>query len=220
LQEFLEKIKLLFEKDDLASLIMIFVFIYVLGVLHAFESGHGKSILISYLVEHDKGMKDAFIFSIIMTGTHLLDVIILSVVFKIISMTGDIYNYVNNIQKIGAAVLLLMGIYYLIKNFVPKSNYDNESGYQKAAWLGLIAGLAPCTIGWAIMVIMLSIGKINLVIPVVIFFGLGIWTTLLFFSFVVVKIKQKFVSRIKSLTRVTSVASALMLIAIAIMLLI
>ncbi len=220
LQKFLEKIKLLFDKGDAWSLTVIFALIYVLGVLHALESGHGKSILISYLVEHDKGMKDAFLFSGVMTVTHLTDVIILSLVFKIFSVATDIYNYVNDIQRIGACILLAMGIYYLIKNFIPQRQYERWKSYKKAAWLGIIAGLAPCTIGWAIMVIMLSIGKINLIIPVIIFFGLGIWTTLLFFGFVVVKIKNKFISRLKGLTRVTSVLSALMLIIIAIVLLI
>lgn len=218
LQKFLEKIKWLFDKGDVWSLIIIFGLIYILGVLHAFESGHGKSILISYLVEHDKGMKDAFLFSGVMTMTHLADVIILSFIFKIFSVATDIYNYVNDIQKIGACVLLIIGIYYLIKSFIPQKT-ERWKSYKKAAWLGIIAGLAPCTIGWAIMVIMLSIGKINLIIPVIIFFGLGIWTTLLFFGFVVVKIKNKFIARLKGLTRITSIISALMLVTIAIVLL-
>ena len=210
----------MFDQDGFLSKFFILLLIYILGVLHAFESGHGKGILISYLVEYDKGKKDALIFSSIMTITHLADVIVLSLVFKLLSYSGNVYNYINALQKFGAYVLLLMALYYLIKNFIPQDEYSHSSSAKKAATLAFIAGLAPCTIGWAIMVILLSIGKIAWIVPVIIVFGLGIWTTLLMFSFVIIKVKNKLVSKLKFFSKISSIISAVLLLIVAIFLLI
>lgn len=220
LQKYLDKLKTLFERDDVTAKILIFALIYVLGVLHALESGHGKGILISYLVEHDKGRKEAFLFSTVMTVTHLADVIILALVFKVLSISGDVYKYIGGLQKLGAYILLFLGLFYLVKNFLPHDEFKRESSAGKASVLAFIAGLAPCTIGWAIMIILFSIGKISWIIPVILVFGLGIWTTLLVFGFVIVEAKRRFFSKLKYFSRISATLSALLLITVALILLI
>ena len=221
LQEFLDKIKSLFIQEGFWPKIFILILMYILGILHAFESGHGKGILVSYLVEHDKGKKEALIFSTVMTITHLADVIILSLIFKLLSLSGNVYNYINGLQKFGAYVLIVMAIYYLIKNFVPRDEYvSKSSSVEKASILAFIAGLAPCTIGWAIMIILLSIGKIGWIIPVIIVFGLGIWTTLLVFSFVIIELKNRYVSRLKYFSKISAILSAILLLAVGVIILV
>ena len=45
--------------------------------------------------------------------------------------------------------------------------------------LGFLTGLAPCPFGWAILMILLSLGKAELIPPIIAVFGLGIFIFLL-----------------------------------------
>jgi len=214
LSTLLSKINNLFDKKDLLSIFTIFFFVFILGMLHAFESGHGKSILISYLLDNDKKFNDAIKYSGFLTITHLADVIVLVVLFKFFSLVSDSQKFVLLVQKIGAYLLLVIAIYYLIHHiFLSKRK---KSSIKSAGLLGVIAGLAPCTIGWALMIAIISIGKINWLIPIIIVFGIGIFASLLFFSYVILKLKEKIISKSKNLSRYAGIASSLLLLIIAI----
>ncbi|MCK5416072.1 hypothetical protein KAI92_01440 [Candidatus Parcubacteria bacterium] len=215
LEKYLKKIKDLFEKGDTTSIFFIFIFIYFLGALHAFESGHGKSILISYMMEKERKLKDGLKFSAYLSVTHLIDVVILVVLFKVFSVVSEAQKYIGMIQKAGAYILLAIAIFYLIQSLKPKRFCKR---YKSGSMLGIIAGLAPCTIGWALMITIISIDKVNWLIPVIAIFGLGIFSTLSLFSFLILKFKNKIIGDSEKLSKYASIVSSLMLLAIALIL--
>lgn len=208
LKHYLQKIQVALESDSFLIKFLVLVFAYILGVLHSLEPGHGKSILIAYLADHKKNLHDALSFSGFMTFTHLLDVVILGVVFKIFSLTNDIFGIISAIQKWGAYILLSVSILLIIKSIF---NIKIPKLFKNGKALGIASGLAPCTIGWALMIVMLSIGQINWLIPVIIVFGLGIFSSLMFMSFIVVKFKTKLIKKNSSIARASSLFSAALL---------
>ena len=212
----LNRIKALFEDEDFLPKLLIFVFVFMLGILHAFEPGHGKSILISYLIDHDKHMKDALRFSASLTITHLLDVILLGLAFKLFSLMSDVSKYIGLVQKIGVYVLLVVSIFMLIRQFHPQKTLPHSP--KKGVILGIIAGLAPCTIGWALMITIITLNQINWMIPIIIVFGAGIFTSMMTLSFIVLKLKKKLFSKSFGLMRLAPILSSLILFIIALIL--
>lgn len=217
LKKYLIQIKALFDSDSFLAKLLIFVLVFSLGALHSLEAGHGKTILASYLLEEDKQLKDAGRFSAYLTITHLIDVIFLAVLFKVFSLVGDGYKYVSVIQKIGAYMLLLIAGFLLVRSIFP-SLIKNPFKGKKGPALAIIAGLAPCTFGWAIMITTISLNKINWLIPMIIVFGLGIFFSLMILSVVVLKVKNRITQKSSNLAKYSSVISASMLFVIAVIL--
>lgn len=209
----LQKIKTAFESGTFLSILLIFFFVYILGALHAFESGHGKSILISFVVDEKNKLNDAIKFSSVLTFTHLIDIVILVLAFKLFSLTAEASKYMSLIQEIGAYLLLVIAIFYLINNLRPRK--ESVINYKNATILGIIAGLAPCTIGWALMIAIISINKTEWLVPIIIVFGLGIFSTLLVFSFVLTKLKDRIYKKSIDISRYAGIASSLLLLIIA-----
>ncbi len=214
LKRYLGKISELFDEGSALSILFILLIAFVLGVLHSVTADHGKSILASYLIEQDKKMKDVLVFATSLTATHLLDVVVLGIAFKLFSLVSDIYKYINTIQTVGAFVLLGIAVFYLLRNMFPKKIKIGVK--RKGPILGVIAGLAPCTIGWSVMIAIISLGKINWIVPIILVFGLGIFTTLVVFGFVVLKVKEKIINKRKNIARTASIISALLLLVVSI----
>ena len=98
------------------SKLIIFALVFVLGLLHALEPGHGKSILISYLLDKNKTLNDALKFNTYLTITHLSDVILLGIAFKVFLLMSDVAKYIGTIQKFAVYSLLIISGYMFIKS--------------------------------------------------------------------------------------------------------
>ena len=217
LNQSLKKIKLLFEKNDFVSKTIILLLVFVLGLLHALEPGHGKSILISYLVDKNKTLKDAFKFNIYLTITHLLDVLLLGVAFKVFLLMSDVSKYIGIIQRYAIYSLLLISFFMLIKNlFFQKTSKETK---HKGKILAIIAGLAPCTIGWGIMVALITLDKFAWIVPIILVFGLGLFTSMMVLSFVILNVKINLLAKNEHFLRYAPVLSSGLLFCIALFLL-
>jgi len=151
-----------------------------------------------------------------MTFTHLVDVIVLGICFKIFSMVGNTFDLISLIQKWGAYLLILISTFLILRTVF---NFKTPRFLHNGKALGIASGLAPCTIGWALMIAMLSIGQINWLFPVILCFGLGIFFSLMIMSFLILKTKKKIIKNGSKLAKISSLASALLLFIFAISLL-
>ena len=115
------------------------MFVFILGMLHSLQTGHGKTILASYLIEENKQMPDAVRFCSYLTVTHLIDVVILAVFFKVFSLIGDVYKYITTIQKIGAWALLAISVFLLVRVVFPAKI---KGSFKKGPVLGIIIAFA------------------------------------------------------------------------------
>ncbi len=217
LNQYLQKVKVLFAADDFFSKLIIFLLAFVLGLLHALEPGHGKAILVSYLLDRNKTLKDALSFNLYMTATHLLDVILLGIAFKIFLLMSDVSRYIGIIQKFAVYSLLLISFYMLVRNLFFRRESTEKK--HKGKVLAVIAGLAPCTIGWGIMVALITLDKFAWIMPVIFFFGLGLFSSMMILSFIVLRLKSDIFARSKHFLRYAPALSSGLLFCIALFLL-
>lgn len=87
---------------------------------------------------------------------------------------ANLRNYEGNMQSTEAAGAVCES------RFVRSARLTAEKKSTKSAvLLGLLTGLAPCPFGWAIILLLMSLGKLALVPPVIIVFAFGIFVFLL-----------------------------------------
>jgi nickel/cobalt exporter len=79
----------------------------VLGALHAFAPGHGKTIMAAYLVGQRGSLRDAVVVGLSVTATHTLGVVVLGLVLSIAGLASPerVYPWLGL-----ASGLLLVGI--------------------------------------------------------------------------------------------------------------
>jgi len=191
------------------SMVSVLFSIFLLGFLHASMPGHGKGILLSFLAQEKRKFIHALRFIVTFTVTHLVDVIILSFGLKILSSAYQSARVSQILKFVGGAGLLLVAVFLVVQgirdiagNKAPgvRRQEPVKAGKSGGALvLGFLTGLAPCPFGWAILMILLSLGRPDLIPPVIIVFGLGIFSFLLlltlgimFFRAVVMDLFSKF----------------------------
>ncbi len=190
---------------NILTLISVAFSVFVLGFLHASMPGHGKTILFSYLTQIERKFTHALRFIITFTVTHLADVIILSLGLTFLASSyssARISTILKYAGGIGLVAISLFLIYRGIQDVRGKGRQenrtartkigktrpirpnrtgkgDNRTGTKGAVLLGFLTGLAPCPFGWAIILLLMSLGKVQLVPIIIAIFGLGIFIFLL-----------------------------------------
>jgi ABC-type nickel/cobalt efflux system permease component RcnA len=187
--------------SSIRSLIAMALSVFALGFIHASMAGHGKGILLSYLSQEERKFSHALRFITTFTITHLADVVILSLGLTFFSSsyssarTSTILKYVGGSGLIVLAVILIIrGIMDIREkpkqskqptratSYKPKNESSKTEGTRGAVLMGLLVGLAPCPFGWAIILLLMSIGKLSMVPVIILIFGLGIFTFLFLVS--------------------------------------
>lgn len=225
---FLDKIEELFQNKSLISFIYILGIIFLLGLFHPLQPGHGKSILLAYLIEKKRSAKDELIFISTMTFSHVFDLILLAIVLKVFLFQIDSHEILHWLQKGTAVILLLMALYYLGKNLIKKKEKTDDHCHKckcethsktKGPILAFIAGITPCAIGWSIMIILFNLNEDKWIIPSVVIFALGVWLSLFIMSKIITSSRNFFEKKIQSISKITNIMSPLILLIVAIFLL-
>jgi ABC-type nickel/cobalt efflux system permease component RcnA len=218
LKKILQMIKSLLNSPGLASKLLVFFPVFLLGFLHSLESGHGKSVLISYLVETERTLWDALKFSLTLALTDIAGVIVLGAGFEILFLSGSGYLYMNSIQTIGAWILLGLGISLLgralFRYFQPWRKLHEEEHHHTVA-LGFLAGLVPCTSGWALILTVISLDQVKWMLPIVLIFGLGIFLFLVVLSALILKFRNVLAKKIPWIAKISPILSGTLIILVA-----
>jgi hypothetical protein len=176
-KQYLDRIIELLSDDGWFAKIFLLVLAFTLGVIHSLEVGQGKSILASYLLQSRAKFSDALRFSSLMTATHVVDIVVVTILLQIFSLFTDIYLYANIIEYIGVVMLLGASMYLFgrsIYTYRHPHHCDHDHDYRRQGiWLGLIAGLAPCALGWTMLAAAVSLGQIGWLIPLIVAFAVG-----------------------------------------------
>ncbi len=167
-------------------IISLFLSVFVLGFLHASMPGHGKGILISYLAGENRKFRHALGFIASFSITHLIDVVILSFGLSLLSSTYQSAKVSQTLKFIGGAGLLVIAIFMIFSGIRDLKNHGDRKNVRKnkapkikgAAVLGFLTGLAPCPFGWALLMMLLSMDKVEMIPAIIIVFGLGIFSFL------------------------------------------
>lgn len=226
--KFLEKVlaridRLVQEGLTFTSMLTLLLSVFALGFLHASMPGHGKGILLSYLAQENRKFRHALGFVMTFTITHLIDVVALSFGFKFFSSTYQSARISQTLKFIGGAGLIVIAI-YMIFSGIQDTKEKNSSRYQYAVakkspkrrgavLLGFLTGLAPCPFGWAILMILLSLGKAELIPPIIAVFALGIFFFLLIVTLGVIFLRAIAMDLFSKFSRYSQLVSGVLLFA-------
>jgi ABC-type nickel/cobalt efflux system permease component RcnA len=132
---------------------------FILGMLHALEPGHGKSVVAAYILGTKADLKDAFLLGIIITLSHTAVIFLLGIlsIYLLESLNVDVVQDIMSV--VGGLVLIAVGV-WIIKNYLHPHEHKIDTKKGIIA-LGLSAGLVPCPA--ALAVLLLSIASGNLI---------------------------------------------------------
>ncbi|MCK4838652.1 MAG: sulfite exporter TauE/SafE family protein [Desulfobulbaceae bacterium] len=178
--------------------LMLYASAIALGALHAFEPGHGKSLIAAYMLGTKGRAIDGIILGLIVTFTHTFSVIILGIIAKV--MAGSLTNEQLHtwLGLLSSLLILGVGLWMLRdrlhKNghthhfhfFCAKDNHDhhhdhnastNQEGnvnFWRLTLLGISGGMVPCPPAIAALLAAIGAGRIAEGLTVTIFFSLGL----------------------------------------------
>jgi ABC-type nickel/cobalt efflux system permease component RcnA len=131
---------------------------FVLGALHAFEPGHGKSVMAVFVMGTDATVKDATLLGLTVVFSHVIVVILLGVasIFLLEALNVDTTHDVMSV--IGGIILIVVGIWIIRKFYHPYHPHEHHIDTTKGVVaIGLSTGLIPCPV--ALVVLLFSIGN-------------------------------------------------------------
>ena len=211
------------------SFFVLIGLVFLLGFLHTIEAGHSKSILASSMLHNKMDVKKGLAYATIFTVTHLGDIIIVGVILLVADNYFNLLANFSMLEKFAGYALFLMALYLLLKNlqFFAKKwilkdkdievhdhvhiEANTDIKFRDQLVLGFLAGLAPCVFGWSIFMLILSTNKIWVLVPAILFFGLGIFVALAIVVFLMSHLRKGAYSRFERVAEFSPLISAIFL---------
>lgn len=158
---------------------------FVLGAFHALEPGHGKMVLMTYLIGSKGKVVDAIILGSVATFTHTFSILILGVIASI-SSTFSIHETVEQITEIIAGLLVMMiGIWMLMSELkddnthIEKHLHKKREGIIGLITIGISGGIVPCPAALAVLSATIAGGRTADGFLLVSIFSLGLGMVLI-----------------------------------------
>ncbi len=104
---------------------MLYLGAIALGALHAFEPGHGKTIIAAYMIGSRGRALDGMFLGLIVTFTHTFSVIILGIIARMLSHTyseGQLHGWLG---LFSAILILAVGLWMLRQRLSGSSGHHH-----------------------------------------------------------------------------------------------
>lgn len=193
------------------SIFYIMLIVVGLGFVHAAGPGHSKTLLVSYIIDKNKSFFDGLIFITIFTITHLIDIVILFVMVKLFLSHYDVSSYMVVIQRISITLLILFSIYLFYRAYKKLGQKSEEKPADSLKWnifMGIVSGIVPCTFGWSIFLLLFSLGKLELILPMILSLGIGIFLFLFLVLTLTYFLRKRFFDGIEIFSQYSSLISS------------
>ena len=157
---------------------------FILGMLHALEPGHGKSVVAAYILGTKADLKDAILLGVTITISHTAVIFLLGIL-SIYLLESLNVNVVHDMMSVvGGLILIAVGI-WIVKNYLHPHEHKVDTKKGIIA-LGLSAGLVPCPAALAVLLLSIASGNLfdGLVYVAIFSIGLAISLTGLAAAFV------------------------------------
>ncbi|MFW5799940.1 MAG: sulfite exporter TauE/SafE family protein, partial [Spirochaetota bacterium] len=197
------------------------------GFVHSLTTGHGKTMMISYMLNRRVNFTTillyisiiAFSHIIIMTGIGILSLL----AFK---WLGETYNILNTMPFIGAVIFLIISLFAIkegVQELKKKQTKEYEQPKNKYSFLltGFMIGLAPCPISlgvvyWSVFAVTKYNLNIVFMLMVMFIFGIGIFTALILIAMLVTRTRLLIESKFNKLSSLIPISSGLLMLIVAI----
>lgn len=176
---------------------------FVLGVAHALEPGHSKTVMASYLVAIKGRIRDAVTLGLVTTVTHTLVIFILALGVLLLGKAFPMGRIQHGLEVSSGAIVVVMGLVLLRTRWRAWRRdrghaqahehgiaHDDAHGhthglpqehrltFKELLSFGLSGGLVPCPAALALFILAVGQGKPFLGLWTVIVFSVGLAATL------------------------------------------
>ncbi|MCI5166990.1 MAG: hypothetical protein D3903_13070 [Candidatus Electrothrix sp. GM3_4] len=115
----------------MTNLFMLYSGAVALGALHAFEPGHGKTLIAAYMIGTRGRAWDGLLLGAIVTITHTFSVILLGIIAKILSKTYSDEILHDWLGLFSATIILAVGVWMLRQRLSGKSTHQHVHLFGK-----------------------------------------------------------------------------------------
>ncbi len=105
--------------------LMLYVGALALGALHAFEPGHGKTIIAAYMIGTRGRTLDGILLGIIVTFTHTFSVIILGIIARLLSSSYSEQQLHTWMGLVSSLLILAVGLWMLRQRLAGKAGHTH-----------------------------------------------------------------------------------------------
>lgn len=204
------------------NLLITIAIAFIWGSFHALSPGHGKSMVVAYLVSSKATTRHAVFLGLMTTATHTLGIFALGIVTLLLSkyiLPEQLYPFLGLISGLG--IVIVAGYLFKQRVFNSSSDHPTENHHHhdedhkhehnnthnhdhlpvtdndKIDWsslitLGISSGLVPCPAALILLLGTISLGNIGLGILLVLVFSLGLAVTLISVGIISIKAKDLF----------------------------
>ena len=169
-----------------------------LGIAHALEPGHSKTVVATYLISIKGKISDAVTLGIVVTITHTLVIFLLAFGVLILGKAFPLQSFQYWLELVAALLVLVMGLWLFKNRFLEyKEEKDHAHAhahseahghhghshglpggkrltFRQLFAFGLSGGLVPCPTALAIFILAVGMGKPVLGLVTVVVFSLGL----------------------------------------------
>lgn len=157
---------------------------------------------------------------------HLADIVLLFLVTKLFFSLYDPTEYMVVIQRVSIVILFFFSVYIFVRAIrkLKTQKEGNKNREQKegerllggGVLLAFVAGLAPCSFGWSIFLVLFSMGKVAWILPLLLALAIGIWLCLFCILMVTLLFRDRLYVRFRALPNYSSVVSSFILIGLSV----
>jgi len=186
-----------------------FSVIFILGMFHALEPGHGKTLILAYM---SGGSMRSFGVVQLISGLILTHFLLFSLLAFLLKAGSDSFPI---LQTVGPFFIIFLGIYLLYRSLKevrhehdedcdePMHFHFNESKFSSPLITGMVAGLIPCPSAVAVLLIASTKFSNNNIIlySSILTYVLGIALTLISIMILFLLFKDRFSNRLNSINQ-------------------
>lgn len=193
-----EKLKLIMEGEKIAwqYLFVALILAFLLGMFHALEPGHGKTIMAAYIVGSNGTIIDVLVLGLSVAFAHISVIVILTVVTLYLSqyiLPTTLYPYLTLFSGI---IVIIMALVLMKRAIKGKHHHSHDADFNaklnlfQTIQLGFAGGLVPCPAAIVIFLIAIQMKKLILGLVLILFLSLGVAVTLIIIGFLIVYSKK------------------------------
>ncbi|MDP7078433.1 MAG: sulfite exporter TauE/SafE family protein [Candidatus Undinarchaeales archaeon] len=174
---------------------------FLTGALHGLEPGHGKTLVVTYLVGTGARLVDAVVLGLTATVTHTAGVLALAVLALSASeyFLPEVISYALSV--LSGTLVTIVGLWMFRRAWRGKTHdhhhvhkhgervHDNDHehlspgegtrrNFRELVSLGMAGGIVPCPAALVLLIVAVSRGRFAEGIAVLLAFSLGVSTTL------------------------------------------
>jgi ABC-type nickel/cobalt efflux system permease component RcnA len=179
------------ETGTIRPLLTLIIIAFAYGVLHAAGPGHGKAVVVSYILSRGKNLGLCILLGNLTALFHALSGVglVLAVHFVLQKgVTGSLGSVTHTTQLISYGLIMLLGAALLVRSLVSCRGHERNERSSRIVrlkdrlshpfWLAIAVGMIPCPGVVLVMLFFISLDFIGLGLLLVFFLTLGMAVTI------------------------------------------